>query len=99
MEKELKPKVKAEAMEEKKDQKYSYEELNNICAKLYADNQKMLQQLRQIDQVSLFKRMEYLLKCVELSDQIKDAEFITYCVKEIKDGMIIPEETEEKKEV
>ena len=97
MEKKLEPKnVKAKAMEEEKTQKYSYDELNNICVQLHAQNQKLLQQLRQIDQVFVFRRMDWLLKAVELSDKIKDAEFINYCVEEIKEGIVLPEEETEQ---
>lgn len=96
MEKDLKKNAKTEAVEEKKAQKYTYEELNNICGQLYAQNQKLVQQLRQIDQVSMFKRMEYLLKIVELSDKINDAEFINYCIEDIKAGIILPEESKEE---
>lgn len=97
MEKKLEPKnVKAKAMEEEKTQKYSYDELNNICVQLHAQNQKLLQQLRQIDQAFVFRRMDWLLKAVELSDKIKDAEFINYCVGEIKEGIVLPEEETEQ---
>lgn len=93
MEKELKPTTKKV---EGKEQKYTYDELNNICGQLYQQNQNLLKQLRQMDQVTMFKRVEFLLKIIELSDKIKDAEFINNSIEELKEAMTIPEEPEKK---
>lgn len=98
MEKELKP--KATETKEGKTQKYTYDELNNICGQLYQQNQNLLKQLRQMDQVAMFKRIDYLLKVVELSDKFKDAEFISNCVMELKEALTLeqPEDNKEKEE-
>lgn len=100
MEKEFKPTktTKEEGTTAVKTKKYSYDELNNICNQLYVQNQNLLHQIKQIDQFSVFKRIEFLFKAVELSDKINDAEFVCYCVNELKETLVIPAENKSSKE-
>lgn len=76
-------------------QPLSYEQLNNICSQLYQENQKLVQQLNQLNMANMFKRLDYLFKVVEFADTIKDVDFINSCIAEIKDSMTIKEESEE----
>ena len=85
---------------QKKEQvgKYSYEQLNEICGKLYQDNQNLAKQLQQVSQFASFKRVEFLLKIIELSDKIKDVDFIAECIEELKETMTLPTDEAEQEE-
>ena len=54
----------------------------------------MYSSLKNQDISNTFKRLDFLYKTVELSKEIKDAEFIDYCINEIKELMIIKQEQE-----
>lgn len=83
----------------KEEQKLTYEQLNNVCQNLYLENQKLLQQVQQLNMTNAFRRLDYLFKVVENADIIKDADFIGTCIDEIKEAMIVHEPEEEEKEV
>ena len=78
--------------------KYTYEELEQICAKVVEDNRNMVAQLRRMQQNYLFQRIDFLLKIIGLADKFNDAEFINTCVDEVKTAMIIPEEETKEEE-
>lgn len=79
-----------------KTQKYSYDELNNICGQLHQQNQSLIKQIRQMDMTNTFKRLDYLFKVLELSNGSGDwkfsAQFVDSCISEIEDTITIPEE-------
>ena len=77
-------------------QKLSYEQLNNYCMELFQENQRLVQQNRQLYTANAYKRLDYLFKVLEFSAIIKDAEFINSCIEEIKDAIVIPDEASEK---
>jgi hypothetical protein len=103
--------VKPEETKEQ-PQKLTYEELNQACAEMSQQLQnqgKYIQQLRQQNQAmgySLqYKRLDYLLKIIELSFGEKrggeydfDSEFILKCITEVQEAMTIPEKKEESSE-
>ena len=93
-------KVVTNSGEKTETKKYSYEELEKICAKVVDDNKNIVAQLRRMQQTYLFQRIDFLLRIIGLSDKINDAEFINACVEEVKAVMFSDEdsETEEKKE-
>lgn len=88
-------------------QKLSYDELNKICMDLSQQNQqmntyiqKMHQQVNQMSAALQTKRMDYLLKILELSVNLSVFEqaFIQCCANEVVESMTIPEDEETKKE-
>ena len=98
---EEKKNIKMEAVktgkdQDKKQQKLSYEQLNEVCMQLYQQNQKLTQQLQQANMTNMFARLDYLFKVLNYESVIKDAEFINSCIAEIKEAMIIKSEEEPK---
>lgn len=81
--------------EEKKEQKLTYDQLNQACNQLFQQNQYLNKQLKELNTYNMFKRLDYLFKVVEFASTFKDAEFVNYCTDEIKDALVIPENTEE----
>lgn len=95
--KEVKMKaVKTENPQDKKQQKLSYEQLNDVCMQLYQQNQKLTQQLQQANMTNMFARLDYLFKVLNYESVIKDSDFINACVAEIKEAMIIKPEEDSK---
>lgn len=80
--------------EEKKEQKLTYDQLNQACNQLFQQNQYLNKQLKELNTYNMFKRLDYLFKVVEFAPTFKDAEFVNYCTDEIKDALVIPENTE-----
>lgn len=72
----------------------SKEQLIELVGKLEMSNRQMYSSLKNQDISNTFKRLDFLYKTVELSKEIKDAEFINYCINEIKELMIIKQEGE-----
>ena len=81
---------------EEKEQKLSYEQLNEVCSQLYQQNQNLIKQLQQANATNMFRRLDYLFKVLEFESVIKDSDFINSCVEEIKEAMIIPAEEKEE---
>lgn len=83
-----------------KEQKLTYEQLNEACNQLFQQNQQLRKQVNELNSFNAFKRLDYLFKVVEHSSAFNDAEFTSYCIDEIKDAMIIKdaEDTETKAE-
>lgn len=73
--------------------KYTYEQLNDICSQLFAENQRLSKQLQGTG--IMFKRLDYLFKVLEFAGVIKDPEFIGNCVDEIKNAIAVKEERSE----
>lgn len=81
---------------EEKEQKLTYEQLNNICSELYQQNQVLRKQLQEANLNNMFKRLDYLFKVVEYSNAFGDPEFIGNCIEEIKDAIVIKEPEKEE---
>lgn len=79
----------------KEQTKLTYEQLNEACAQLYQQNQVLAKQLKEVNMVNMFKRLDYLFKVVKYSDAFNDPEFVGNCIAEIKEAMTIPEEHKE----
>jgi hypothetical protein len=77
-----------------KEGKLTYEQLNNACAELYQQNQKLIMEIRQLNQANMFKRLDYLFKVVENSNNFKP-DFVVSCTEEIEEAMTVAEEPEE----
>ena len=94
-----------------KQQKLSYDELNQACMEMSQQLQnqnKYIQQLRQQMQQMDFalqtKRMDYLFKVVEISNNYRSSDypcfardFVENCLAEIQEALTIP--AQEKEEV
>lgn len=78
--------------------KLSYEELNNYCMEVFQENQRLMQQLKQLYTANAYKRLDYLFKVLEFAPVIKDADFINSCIEEIKDAIAIPDNASDKEE-
>lgn len=89
-------KAKTVEMNTQKDNKYSYDELNNIASQLSQQNQQLYQQLQRANMTNMFKRLDYLFKVVE-NGAMFSPEFTDKCIKEIEDSMTLEEEVEENK--
>lgn len=71
------------------ENKMSYEELNNVCAQLYQQNQNLIKQVQQLNVSAMFKRLDYLFKIVEFNKVFEDKEFVASCLAEIKEAMTV----------
>lgn len=88
-------------MEEKKtknekEQKLSYEQLNNVAVQLQQRCAMLENRLRSIDLASM--RLNYLLRVVEIKEAFSD-DFIAKCSKEIEDMLTPSEETGDAPEI
>lgn len=79
-----------------KEQKLSYDQLNDVCNQLYQQNQNLARQLQQVNMSNMFKRLDYLFMVLRYESVIKDADFISSCVAEIKDALTISQQEEEE---
>jgi hypothetical protein len=80
-------------------QKLTYDQLNNVCAQLYQENQNLVKQLQQANMASMFRRLDYLFMVLKYEAVFKDPDFINSCIDEIKEAITIKEEeTEDTKE-
>lgn len=87
--------------------KLSYDELNQACAELSQQVQqqnKYIQQMhKQLQEMSFMlqnKRMDYLLKVVEISMKSDkwnfEPDFIYACIKEVQESLTIPKEEKQE---
>ena len=88
--------VSMKPVDKEKQQKLSYEELNNTCAQLYQQNQQLLRQLSQMNMTNMFKRLDYLFLVLKYESVIKNPEFIASCVDEIKTAITVADDEEDK---
>lgn len=79
---------------ERKNEKMSYEELENVAAQLSQQSQQLYARLQQVEMSNMFKRLDLLFKVIE-SAHAFSTEFVAKCVKEIEEIMTIPEENQD----
>lgn len=79
-----------------KQQKLTYEQLNDACNQLFQQNQYLTKQVRELSAYNAFKRLDYLFKVVENS-KVFGAEFTKQCMEEIKETITIKEEDTQEK--
>lgn len=83
-------------MEEKqKNEKMSYEELENVVRGLSEQNNMLIAQLRERNTAMMFKRLDYLFKILE-NNGLFDYVFIEEVVKEITEALEVKKEEEPK---
>lgn len=86
---------KTKKVEAKKENKVSYEQLENIAHQLSEQNKQMYMKLQEINYSNMFKRLDYLFKVVEFGAKF-NTEFVMNCIDEIEALITIPEENTEK---
>lgn len=81
---------------EEKQQKLTYEQLNDACNQLWQQNQMLTKRNKELEQFNMFKRLDYLFKVLEFKDTFS-VDFVGDCVNEIEEAMTIPQ-TSDKEE-
>ena len=77
--------------------KYTYEQLNDICVKLFQENQTLKKQLEQaIETLKSCNRLDYLFRVLDLYYSNKTSaltfnnSFIGNCLSEIEEAITVP---------
>lgn len=78
-------------IENNKEKKLSYSELENVAHQLSEQNRQLYNQLQKSNLTNMFKRLDYLFKVVENGKVFKQ-EFLEKCITEIEELMTVPEE-------
>lgn len=97
-----------EGVEEKPVQKLDYDQLNQVCMELSQQVQKqnnyiqkLLKQLQEMEYMLQARRLDYLLKIVELANTSGTykftLDFVEDCISEIQEGLYPKEKPEKKK--
>lgn len=81
---------------ENKQQKLTYEQLNDACNQLWQQNKQLVARNRELENFAMNKRLDYLFKVLELSNQFS-SDFVVNCASEIEQAMTIPQDIEEHK--
>ena len=81
---------------ETKQQKLTYEQLNDACNQLWQQNKQLAARNRELETFAMNKRLDYLFKVLELSNQFS-SDFVGNCSSEIEQAMTIPQDIEEHK--
>lgn len=89
-------KAKVVPMEAQKQEKMSYEQLENVAHQLSEQARQLYAKLQEANMANAFKRLDYLFKVLEYASRF-DKEFVDKCVAEVVAIMTVPEETEEEK--
>lgn len=88
-----KKEVEMKKADQPKNEKLTYEQLENVCHQLSEQSRTLYQRLQEAEMSNLFKRLDYLFAVVENKDAFP-SEFFKDCVKEIMAAMTIPDKTE-----
>lgn len=76
---------------ETKQQKLTYEQLNDACNQLWQQNKQLVARNRELETFAMNKRLDYLFKVLELSNQFS-SDFVVNCSSEIEQAMTIPQD-------
>ena len=76
-----------------RQQKLTYEQLNEACAQLYQQNQNYIRQMQEMNAALMSKRLEYLFKVLEYGIHFNE-DFVEECVKEISETLHVDENPE-----
>lgn len=80
-----------------KENKLTYEQLNDACNQLLQQNRQLIQRSRELEQFALNKRLDYLFKIIEFNKMFS-SDFVVSCTEEIEQAMTIPQEEDKQKE-
>lgn len=78
----------ATQVEEKKDNKLSYDELYKIAQSLNTSNAELQRRLNDLALSNFFTRLEFLFKVVKFSDKFPQ-DFVKMCIDEVVASMTI----------
>lgn len=81
-------------MEETKEKKLSYEQLEEVAKQLSTQVQQLYAKLQETNIQGVFKRLDYLFKVVEFSHMF-DMGFVNTCIEEIQDILTIEDTKKE----
>lgn len=81
---------------ETKQQKLTYEQLNDACNQLWQQNKQLIKRNKELEIFAMNKRLDYLFKVLELSNQFS-SDFVGNCSSEIEQAMTISQDIEEHK--
>ena len=79
-----------------RENKLTYEQLNDACNKLLQQNRQLIQRSRELEQFALNKRLDYLFKIIEFNKMFS-SDFVVSCTEEIEQAMTIPQEEDKQK--
>lgn len=79
-------------MEEQK--KLTYEQLNDACNQLWQQNKQLVKRNKELEQIVMNKRLDYLFKVLELRGNFSIS-FIADCSSEIEEALIVPQYSED----
>lgn len=95
--------VNMKGNEQPKQQKLTYEQLNDACNQLFQQNQYLTKQVRELNTYNAFKRLDYLFKVLDSYSTASkvnavtfDPAFVESCIKEIQDSIEIKEEPDKE---
>lgn len=88
---------KVEAKENVKNEKMSYEQLENIAHQLSEQSRQLYAKLQEANMTNIFKRLDYLFKVVENSTSF-NKDFVDRCITEIEELITVPEQEENKED-
>ena len=80
-----------------RENKLTYEQLNDACNQLLQQNRQLIQRSRELEQFALNKRLDYLFKIIEFNKMFS-SDFVVRCTEEIEQEMTIPQEEDKQKE-
>jgi hypothetical protein len=80
-------------MEEIKNEKLTYEQLEQAAHQLSQQNKQLYGKLQEANMFNIFKRLDYLFKVVENASAFS-SDFVVKCVEEIEGTITLPEKTE-----
>lgn len=80
-----------------KQEKMSYEQLENIAHQLSEQSKHLYAKLQEANMLNMFKRLDYLFKVVENSHAFNNS-FVDKCISEIEGLITIPESEEKETE-
>lgn len=79
-----------------RENKLTYEQLNDACNQLLQQNRQLIQRSRELEQFALNKRLDYLFKIIEFNKMFS-SDFVVSCTEEIEQAMTIPQEEDKQK--
>lgn len=74
--------------------KLTYEQLNDACNQLWQQNKQLVMRNRELEQIAINKRLDYLFKVLELSGKFS-SDFVGDCAGEIEAAMTVDYQLDE----
>lgn len=97
MEEQKNASVNTESTQKEENVKLTYEQLNNACNQLAQQNHQLVAKVRELEQIVMLKRLDYLFKVLNYSSNFS-SEFVSACANEIEAAMTPPVNEESAEE-